>query len=372
MSSPSKTLLVLAGTRPEAIKLAPVILEGRRRGAFRVLLCATAQHRHMLDQALNTFELQPDFDLDLMEPGQTLPRLASRLLERLPVVLEEVKPAAVMVQGDTTTAMAGAIASFYAGIPVAHVEAGLRTGDLAAPFPEEGNRKVISAVVRWHFAPTARARENLLLENVPADRVHVTGNTVIDALKITATRLDQDPAADGLGTRTEGETILVTGHRRESFGEGMQNLCAALLQIAAAHSNVQIVYPVHPNPHVKEPVCAALGSTPNIRLIDPLDYPEFVAALRRCTFVITDSGGVQEEAPAFGKPVLVTRSVTERPEAVDAGCALLVGTHTETIVARATELLTRGDLYRKMSRATNPFGDGTASAQILAVLEREL
>ena len=282
-------------------------------------------------------------------------------------MLKEVNPAAVLVQGDTTTAFAGAVAAFYEGIPVGHVEAGLRTGNLAAPFPEEGNRRLISTLARWHFAPTSAAADNLRRENVPDRAIFVTGNTVVDALQLMAGR--RDPITR---TETPRRLILVTGHRRESFGDGIENLCRALLQIAREFPETEILYPVHPNPNVIGPVHALLGGQKNIQLCDPLDYLQFVSLLKTCYFVITDSGGIQEEAPALGKPVLVTRDVTERPEAVEAGCAKLVGTDTQRIVDAAAELLSNSASYQAMANAKNPFGDGTSSKQILEILRREL
>jgi UDP-N-acetylglucosamine 2-epimerase len=351
------------GTRPEAIKLAPVVLQARLTAGCQAFICATAQHRQLLDQVLQLFDLQPDFDLDLMRAGQSLNELASRLFATLPAVFEESSPDVVVVQGDTTTAFAAATAAFYAGIPVAHVEAGLRTGNLAAPFPEEGNRKMISAIATWHFAPTQRAFDQLLEETIPRERVWLTGNPVVDALQQVVSRLDP-PAPAQANTRT----ILVTGHRRESFGPGIENLCEALRKIAQGHPDIRIIYPVHPNPNVVEPVRRVLGNSPNIELRDPLDYREFLPLLRDCTFVITDSGGVQEEAPALGKPVLVTRELTERPEAIDAGCAKLVGTDVAAIISAAGQLLTDQALYTSMAQARNPFGDGKAAERIIRVL----
>ena len=356
-----RKLFFIIGTRPEAIKLAPVVLEARKRPGVQAIICATAQHRQLLDQVLKVFNLQADHDLNLMRAGQSLNEVTARLFAELPPVLLQAQPDAVVVQGDTTTAFASATAAFYMRIPVAHVEAGLRTGNLAAPFPEEGNRKLISAIATWHFAPTQRAFDQLLAEGIDRDRVWLTGNTVVDALQQTVAHLPPMP---------EGQPpmVLVTGHRRESFGQGMQDFCEALRQIAQAHPDVKLMYPVHPNPNVLGPVQHALGAVPNIQLIPPVDYLGFIDLLRRCTFVITDSGGVQEEAPALGKPVLVTREVTERPEAIDAGSARLVGTDTSKIVSAANELLTNPAAYKKMSQTQNPFGDGQAAGRILDVL----
>jgi UDP-N-acetylglucosamine 2-epimerase len=360
--SNERKLLFVIGTRPEAIKLAPVILETRKHAGLKAVVCLTAQHRELLDQVLQVFGLAAEYDLNLMRSGQSLCDLAAGVFTGLPTIVREVQPDSILVQGDTTTAFTAATVGFYLGVPVAHVEAGLRTGDLGAPFPEEGNRKLISAIARWHFAPTQRAFDQLLTENVTAENVWLTGNTVVDALQSTLQRIET--AAEAATDRM----ILVTGHRRESFGQGMHDFCEALRQIATAHPDVQIVYPVHPNPNVVAPVQAALSSTPKVQLTEPMDYVRFVELLRRCTFVITDSGGVQEEAPALGKPVLVTREVTERPEAVDAGCARLVGTNVEQIVAAANELLNDKSAYERMARAQNPFGDGHAAERIVKVL----
>ncbi|MGI8906113.1 MAG: non-hydrolyzing UDP-N-acetylglucosamine 2-epimerase [Candidatus Sumerlaeaceae bacterium] len=358
-----RKLLFVMGTRPEAIKLAPVVLEAQRTPGSQARICATAQHRELLDQVLQVFGLRPNFDLDLMRPGQSLHDLTSRLFSALPGILEQAQPDAVIVQGDTTTAFAAATAAFYQRIPVAHVEAGLRSGNLAAPFPEEGNRKLISAIATWHFAPTQHAFDQLLAEQIPSERVWLTGNTVVDALQLILARLPS-PNIDPLDRRM----ILVTGHRRESFGRGMQDFSEALRQIASKHPDVRIVYPVHPNPNVLEPVKSALSSCANVELIAPVDYLEFLRLLQQCTFVITDSGGVQEEAPVLGKPVLVTREVTERIEAVNAGSARLVGTDTKKIVDAAEELLTDAAVYDRMSRVQNPFGDGHAAERIVKVL----
>lgn len=358
-SSP-KTLLILAGTRPEVIKMAPVVQEARRRHGVQAVLCVTAQHRELLDDALNIFALRADYDLNLMKENQSLAQLTAGLFSKLPKVLREVAPDIVLVQGDTTTAFAGAVAAFYAGVPVGHVEAGLRTGDLLAPFPEEGNRRMVSQIARWHFSPTDRAAKNLLREGINGENIHVTGNTVIDALLSVSTRVEPSVAP--------GRYILVTCHRRENFGPGMVSVCEALREIATQNPAVRLIYPVHPNPHVREVVEKRLSGVPNVDLIAPLSYEAFVAHLKGCAFVITDSGGIQEEAPALGKPVLITRNVTERPEAVDAGCALLVGTDKDRIVNCATELLTEGPLFQQMSQAKNPFGNGHAAVQILDLL----
>ena len=365
-----KRILIVAGTRPEAIKLAPVILEARRRAGLEVLLCNTAQHRTLVTQALDVFGLTPDFDLDVMVPGQTLAGLTSRLFARLPEVLESARPDAVVVQGDTTTVFAGALCAFYARVPVAHVEAGLRTDDPYAPFPEEINRRLVGQIARWHFAPTAGAKANLLRDGVAPDRVHVTGNTVVDALLTVAAGKPKLPPElePGAGRRL----VLVTGHRRENFGEGLQNVCGALSDIARRHADVELVYLVHPNPNVEAPVRACLGELPNVKLAPPASYGDTVALMQRAALIITDSGGIQEEAPALGVPVLITRDVTERPECVESGCARLVGTDRERIAAAADELLSDAVAHARMARANNPFGDGKASARIMDVLMGEM
>lgn len=365
-SKTMKRILFIVGTRPEAIKLAPVFLEARGRGDCEAILCSTGQHREMLDQVLQAFELQADYALDVMMAGQSLPGLTARLFERIPDVLESAKPDAVVVQGDTTTAFAGAMCAFYARVPVAHVEAGLRTCDPYAPFPEEINRRLISHIAFWHFAPTETARQNLLNEGVDTSRIRVTGNTVVDAVQEMARR--DPPLPAGLRLSADRPMILVTHHRRESFGEGIDRMLGALVQIARENPSIDIVFPVHPNPNVRMAVAGRLEGVTNVHLLGPLGYPEFVGLMKASRLIITDSGGIQEEAPALGKPVLVTRDVTERPEAVDAGCARLVGTDAERIVAGVRELLADGPAFVEMSRARNPFGDGRASARIMETL----
>ena len=364
-----KKILVVFGTRPEAIKLAPVVkaLEAEP-DRFEVITCVTGQHREMLDEMIRAFELRPQMDLGLMKPKQTLPDLTARAMTKVSEAIAAVQPDFTIVQGDTTTAMTAALASFYARVPVGHVEAGLRTADRFNPFPEEVNRRIVATVGDVHFAPTRSAARALLNEGVPARDVVVTGNTVIDALLMTAARA---PAND----RRFGERrryVLVTAHRRESFGAPIRGICEALRQIAVRHRDVAIVYPVHPNPEIRGPVHELLGGVEGIHLLEPLGYLEFVTCLRGAHFVITDSGGVQEEAPALGKPILVVRETTERPEAVEAGVARLVGTRVATIVGAADELLTRPQAYARMARATNPFGDGHASERIVKTLEARL
>jgi len=374
--SERRPVLVIFGTRPEAIKLAPVIeaLAGSRTLVARV--CVTGQHRQMLDQMLTLFGIAPHHDLAIMQPDQDLFDLTARAISGLRPVLDAERPAAVLVQGDTTTAMVAALAAFYDKIPVGHVEAGLRTGHIHDPFPEEMNRRLTTQLATWHYAPTPSAAANLRREGVAAAHIAVTGNTVIDALLAVVARLERDPtlcvpalsAAQLAGRRL----VLVTGHRRESFGEGLRNICMALRDLAAAHPDVAIVYPVHLNPAVQRPVQALLAGQPNITLTAPLDYLPFVDLMRRAHLILTDSGGLQEEAPSLGVPVLVMRETTERPEAIAAGTALLVGTQRGAIVAAASRLLTDPAAHARMRAAQNPFGDGAAAPRIAAHLEAAL
>jgi len=370
-------ILTVIGTRPEAIKMAPVILRLASDPRFDSRVCVTGQHREMLDGALSAFGLRPDFDLNIMRPGQQLADIAAATLTGLSPVLDDFKPARVLVQGDTTTTLAAAIAAFYKRVKVGHIEAGLRTGDLAAPWPEEGNRKLTTGLADLHFAPTSTSRQNLLEEGVPADRIFVTGNTVIDALLMMRARLEADPAIRSAldsrysWLRPDSRLILVTGHRRENFGTGFESICDALAQLAARFPDCQILYPVHLNPNVREPVFRILGHVANVRLDEPADYQPFVYLMNRSTLIITDSGGVQEEAPSLGKPVLVMREVTERPEAVEAGTVRLVGTDPDRIIGEASRLLLDPVAYHAMSRAINPYGDGKATERIIEVLARE-
>lgn len=357
-------VLSVFGTRPEAIKMAPVVAALARHPAIISLVCTTGQHRAMLDQVTDLFAITPDARLDLMRDGQGLTHVTTAVLERMPAVFEDLSPDRVLVHGDTTTSFAAALAAFYAGFPVGHVEAGLRTHDLSSPWPEEANRQLTGRLADVHFAPTDAARANLLAEGVPDERIVVTGNTVIDALMIARDRLtDADRSAvPGLDDRRR--LILVTGHRRENHGAGLAGLCAAL-QTLAARPNVEIVYPVHPNPQVSGPVRELLADTAHVHLVDPLDYLPFVALLDRAFLVITDSGGVQEEAPSLGTPVLVVRDTTERPEAVAAGTVRLVGTDSARIVDEAERLLDCPDAHDAMARAINPYGDGRAAERIV-------
>jgi len=367
--------LVVFGTRPEAIKLAPVVRTLAPR--MRVHVCITAQHRQMLDQVLSLFELAPDYDLNIMRPGQSVSTLTSTILQSLGPVIERDGPDVVVVQGDTTTTFAAALAAFYLKVPVAHVEAGLRTGDKAHPFPEESNRRLTTHLADWHFAPTDGARNNLLDEGIAAERVFVVGNTGVDALFAALQRLDAGavtvPLPDSLSHAVEGSRfILVTGHRRESFGPGFQQMCEAFRRIVERNPGVSIVYPVHLNPNVHGPVHAILGKVRGIHLTDPLDYVSFVYLMRKAELILTDSGGVQEEAPSLGKPVLVMREKTERPEGVQAGVARLVGTSSERIVSATEELLRDRAAYEAMARRQNPYGDGHAAARIADILCRQL
>jgi UDP-N-acetylglucosamine 2-epimerase (non-hydrolysing) len=369
------TIAVVLGTRPEAIKLAPVIREIARRPDLAPLVVSTGQHREMLEQALRLFALRPDVDLDLMKPGQTLHDVTSDVLIRLRTVFREVSPAYVVVQGDTTTAFAAALAAFYEQVPVAHVEAGLRSGQRYAPFPEEMNRRLVDQLSDVLFAPTELARGFLLGEGFPASSTYVTGNTVVDALLVAREHVRRAPPTIA-GLRPDAlagkKTVLVTAHRRESFGDAFAAMCRALRRIVDEAPEASIVYPVHLNPQVDGPVRALLGGHDRIHLLKPVTYLEFVALMDRACMVLTDSGGVQEEAPTFGKPVLVLRDVTERPEGVEAGVARLVGMEETRIVSTVLSLLRDPGEYASMARPVNPYGDGHASERIVDVLERAL
>jgi len=369
-------VVTIFGTRPEVIKLAPVIMELKRRpDRFIVRVCATAQHRQMLDQALSVFNIAVDEDLDIMTPGQTLAEVTSRAVERLDRVMDRERPDVVLVQGDTTTAFSGALAAYYHQVKVGHVEAGLRTGNKYAPFPEELNRRLIGQLTDFHFAPTQRAQQALLGEGFPDSSIYVTGNTVIDALLWVRelVRHRQPPLPDGLVNWLEGyQMVLVTGHRRESFGEGFENICRAIRQVADLFPDVAFVYPVHLNPNVREPVNRILGGHERICLIDPLPYEPFVWLMDRATVVLTDSGGIQEEAPSLDKPVLVMREVTERPEGIQAGVARLVGVNQASIASGLIELLSNPRIRQAMTTAQNPYGDGKSSQRIADILESKL
>lgn len=361
-------LLVVVGTRPEAIKMAPVVAEARERGCD-VDVCATAQHRGMLDQVLDLFGIRPDQDLDLMRPNQTLSGLTARALVAVDEVIEQVQPEWLLVQGDTTTAMVAALAAFYRKVPVAHVEAGLRTHDLMHPFPEELNRIIADRVSGAHFVPTASSAENLRSEGIPADTLYVTGNTVVDALRAITAKTSTGAAADvGVEIGSDERLVLVTAHRRESFGEGMRSIARAIARLAEAHPDIRVVYPVHPNPNVREVMEKSLGGRERVHLIEPLDYDGFVSLMSRAHLILSDSGGVQEEAPSLGIPALVLRTTTERPEAVSAGAVKLVGVDEDAIVDAATTLLTDPAAYARMAHAVNPYGDGLASSRIVSIL----
>ena len=368
---------VIFGTRPEAIKLAPVITELNSLPDVQPHVCVTGQHRELIDPILQSFNITPDVDLNLMTPGQTLAALTARAIESVDTYLASFRPDLVIVQGDTTSVLAAALASFYRRIPIAHVEAGLRTYNMHSPWPEEANRTMTSRIADIHFAPTAQNRENLLREAIPSDRIHVTGNTVIDALLFTVSRLDKFPVPipclgnlffEGAPVR---RLVLVTSHRRENYGEGFTNICKSVATLAARFPDVAFVYPVHLNPNVQNVVNAHLGSLReshrNIYLIPPLDYIPFVALMRSAELILTDSGGVQEEAPSLGKPVLVLRDTTERSEAVSAGTVKVVGTDSEAIVRETTSLLSDPSLRRKMAQAVNPYGDGQAAKRIVSI-----
>lgn len=365
-------VLSLFGTRPEGIKMAPLVHGLAEAEGIESIVCTTGQHRHMLDQVLQLFDIQAHHDLDVMVPGQTLNGLFARLMTRVDALLEEVNPDCVLVHGDTSTATACSLAAFHRRIPIGHVEAGLRTGDLTQPFPEEMNRRVVDVMGKWLFAPTATSRDNLLKENLEG-RIYVTGNTVIDALDLTLRKFDHNPQMDAdLAARYDWvdptqRLVLVTGHRRENFGDGFKQICTALAKIAE-RDDVQVVYPVHLNPQVRDVVMTTLSGLPNIHLIEPLDYLDFVWFMRRAYLILTDSGGVQEEAPHLGKPVLVMRDTTERPEAVSAGTVTLVGTRSERIVNAVQGFLDDAEHYQRVARSVNPYGDGHATGRIISAL----
>ena len=368
-------VLTVFGTRPEAIKMAPLVHALAKDPFFETRVCVTAQHREMLDQVLHLFSITPDYDLNIMKPGQGLTEITCRILEGLKPILESFRPDVVLVHGDTTTTIAASLAAFYQRIPVGHVEAGLRTGDLYSPWPEEANRTLTGHLAMYHFAPTENSRQNLLREHVADKRIFVTGNTVVDALITVRDRVLADDKLRGSLEKqypfldNGKKLILVTGHRRESFGEGFEQICHALAEIAARNRDVQIVYPVHLNPNVTEPVKRILGHVENVVLIEPQEYLPFVWLMNHAWLILTDSGGIQEEAPSLGKPVLVMRDTTERPEAVKAGTVRLVGTDSDRIVSEVTRLLYDQEAYQAMSRAHNPYGDGRACSRILHALK---
>lgn len=359
-----KKILIVFGTRPEAIKMAPVVKELQRRSdRFKAIVCVTGQHREMLDQVLDIFEIKPDYDLDIMQSGQDLYDVSSRILLGMRDVVSSVKPDLVLVHGDTSTSTFAALAAFYQQIPVGHVEAGLRTYNIYSPWPEEMNRQLNGRICTWHFAPTERARQNLLKENISEDYIAVTGNTVIDALHWVAS--SGKAIVPSLGRDEHRRMVLITGHRRENFGVGLAHICQAINVLAGRFPEVDFVYPIHLNPNIRKPVHEIVNENfKNIYLLEPLNYLEFIGMMQQCTLVLTDSGGIQEEAPAFGKPVMVMRDTTERPEAIEAGTARLVGTDSDTIVNSVSDLLMHSDRYDAMAHATNPFGDGHAAERI--------
>jgi len=368
--------MLVFGTRPEAIKMAPLVKEFQKNtDEFETIVCVTAQHREMLDQVLDLFEIKPDYDLNLMKQGQDLYDVTSRVLLGMRDVLTEVKPDLVLVHGDTTTSTASALAAFYQQIHLGHVEAGLRTNNIYSPWPEEANRQLTSRITAYHFAPTEGSKKNLLDENVKESTISITGNTAIDALFLTLNKIKENKELEnnivenlntfGYVLKEDKKIILVTGHRRENHGDGFINICNALKEVALRNSEFDIVYPVHLNPNVQKPVIEILSGIENIYLIKPLQYKEFVYLMNKSFFIITDSGGIQEEAPSLGKPVLVMRDTTERPEAVDAGTVKLVGTNSELIVSASQKLINDKEFYKDMSQANNPFGNGEASIKII-------
>ncbi|TVP09763.1 non-hydrolyzing UDP-N-acetylglucosamine 2-epimerase [Shewanella sp. MSW] len=369
-----KKVLTVFGTRPEAIKMAPLVYALASDDRFEAKCCVTAQHREMLDQVLELFEIIPDYDLDLMKAGQTLNDITAGIIQKLKLVLQEFKPDVVLVHGDTATTFAASLAAYYEQIAVGHIEAGLRTGNIYSPWPEEANRRLTGVLTKYHFAPTETSKQNLLKENFEPSNITVTGNTVIDALLMVKEKIDSDKELKSTIAEQfpfldeDKKLILVTGHRRESFGGGFERICEALATVAKMHPDVQILYPMHLNPNVREPVNRILGNVDNTLLIEPQQYLPFIYLMDRAHIILTDSGGIQEEAPSLGKPVLVMRDTTERPEAVEAGTVKLVGTDVNQIVTNLDELLSDADAYQKMSYAHNPYGDGKACQRILEEL----
>ena len=374
-----KKVLLVFGTRPEAIKMAPLVKAFEQESSIDSKVCVTAQHREMLDQVLDMFDIKPDYDLNIMKPGQDLFDVTSNVLLGLKDVLNDFNPDVVLVHGDTTTTSSASLAAFYNKIKVGHVEAGLRTGDLYSPWPEEANRQITGVLANYHFAPTTTSENNLVKENKNPENIIVVGNTVIDALFMIVEKIEnniefKNTIENSINSQYElkedKKIILVTGHRRENFGDGFINICEALKAIATNNPDVDIVYPVHLNPNVQKPVKEILSNTSNVYLIDPLQYEQFIYMMNKSYFIITDSGGVQEEAPSLGKPVLVMRDTTERPEAVEAGTVKLVGTNKETIITEAQKLLENQEEYNKMSKAHNPYGDGKACERIVEFIEQ--
>jgi UDP-N-acetylglucosamine 2-epimerase (non-hydrolysing) len=377
-----KKILLVFGTRPEAIKMAPLVLAFQKySNVIESKVCVTAQHREMLDQVLDIFEIQPDYDLNIMKPGQDLYDVSSNILLGMKEVLNDYQPDVVLVHGDTATTFATSLSAFYQKIPVGHVEAGLRTGDIYSPWPEEANRKLTGTLTKYHFAPTQTSKDNLVKENINTSNIYITGNTVIDALlwvleKIENTQSLQQELSQKIMTQfsafnSDNKFVLITGHRRENFGQGFLDMCSGIKTLAESHPEVNFVYPVHLNPNVQKPVMQLLSGIKNVYLIDPLDYEPFVFLMSKCYLILTDSGGIQEEAPSLGKPVLVMRDTTERPEAVEAGTVKLVGTHTENIINEVNTLLEDKSEYIRMSKAHNPYGDGEACDKIIKILLEE-
>ena len=377
-----KKILIVFGTRPEAIKMVPLIKEFKKYNDFEIKICVSAQHRQMLDQVLNLFEIKPDYDLDIMRANQDLYDISSRVLLGMRDVMKDFCPNVVLVHGDTTTSFVGALAAFYQKIKIGHVEAGLRTNDLYSPFPEEANRQITGVLADFHFAPTQSAKQNLIKEGKNSNFIIVTGNTVIDALFLMIDKIEKnvnlrDEITSILRSKysnfgSERKFILVTGHRRENFGDGFLNICDALKNIAQNNPEIDIVYPVHLNPNVQKPVREILSNLSNVYLIDPLEYEKAVYLMSKSFFIITDSGGIQEEAPSLGKPVLVTRDTTERPEALQSGTVKLVGTNKNIIIKEAQNLILQKDEFEKMSKANNPYGDGKASERIVEFLKERV
>jgi len=377
-----KKILIVFGTRPEAIKMAPLVLElNKYTKDIEAKVCVTAQHREMLDQVLDIFDITPDYDLNVMKTGQDLYDVTSKILLGMKNILVEYQPDVVLVHGDTTTTISTALSAFYQKIAVGHVEAGLRTGDIYSPWPEEANRKLTSAITKYHFAPTKTSEENLSSEGVNKENIYITGNTVIDALLWVLDKIKStDTLKNELSKRIliqfdafedKNRFVLITGHRRENFGQGFLDMCNGIKTLANTHTDVNFVYPVHLNPNVQKPVMELLSGIENVYLIDPLDYEPFIYLMSRCYMILTDSGGIQEEAPSLGKPVLVMRDTTERPEAVDAGIVKLVGTNTSSIVNEVNKLLNDSITYEKMSKAHNPYGNGKACEKIIKILLEE-
>ncbi len=367
-----KKILFVLGTRPEAIKLAPLIIEAKKNPAFKVGVCSTGQHKEMVSQIFDFFKIKENYNLSIMRPNQTIGHITSTILNKLPDVIEKSRPEILIVHGDTTTSFTAALCAYYARIKVAHVEAGLRTWDKYSPFPEEINRKLTGSISDFHFAPTKLALSNLIKEGVPKENISVTGNTVIDALFLAKNKLENDKYVSKQFDQLilSKRIVLITGHRRENFGDGFLNICKAIRNLAIKYKEVQFIYPVHLNPNVQKPVYEILNNDSNIHLIPPVDYKEFVFLMSKSYLILSDSGGVQEEAPSLGKPILVMRDTTERPEALNAGTAKLVGTNPNEIEKNVSILLENRDEYKKMSSAKNPYGDGLASKRILEILEQ--